>query len=230
MKKWLVKNFLRWKIEILLILIVTLPAACQTKDINKSYLDHNSCATPCWQGITPGLTNEQLTIKIVSELNFVENDSIEIRSSEAATSIGFSFSGQGTGLIDIKNGVVTEISIRPGNDPDLGELLTYFGDPNFVYVEETPTNFICYTADLFYTEKGVWIEATICQESFTDYEVVNNEAKIYSGMKVDYVSFLEPTTNLESMMINAGVSDNFSSKLTTNAASWLGYGFYKLKP
>jgi hypothetical protein len=218
-------------LSVALLVTVICLVACQASQANESYLNANTCTVPCWQEITPGSTTKQKALDIIKSSNLIENQSIEERSLDSSYSTyNFWLTDGARAQVAVKNQIVLFIAIWPHNPPGLGEIFDFWGEPNFVSVKETPTNFVCYTASLFYLEKGIWVDATICDTSATEYEVVRRQAKIYSGMEVDHIRFFKPQTDLHSLLAESGMSSTLFEKVITYASPWAGPGFYQLAP
>ncbi|MFQ5401090.1 MAG: hypothetical protein ACE5E7_16020 [Anaerolineae bacterium] len=199
-----------------------------------SYLEGKPCAAPCWQGITPGITDEATALKIISDPTLVEQDSIRggINSIDPSRS-GYIYrrvSG-GSGGIGLKDGIVYRIGIRPGNDLTLGEVINAFGIPDFVHVEDSSQERYCYAVDLYYLEKGIWVNTGVCEEPNSTYKLLERTAWVDPDIEVGGLTFFEPGPDLRSVLIDSLLftSDN-AEAIIAYAFPWEDFDFYPLAP
>jgi hypothetical protein len=197
------------------------------------YLEGTPCAAPCWQGITPGITDEMTALKIISDPALVEQDSIKggINPRDPSRS-GYTYrrvSG-GSGSIGLKDGIVYGIDIGPGDDLTLGDIIDAFDIPDFVHVQDASQERYCYGVDLYYLEKGIWINAGVCKEKNSTYKLLEQTAWVDPDIEVGGLTFFEPASDLRSVLVDSLLftPDSYAQDIVTNAYLWKGFDFYPL--
>lgn len=108
----------------------------EQEQIDKSLITGEPCPPPCWQGITPGQTNYLDTYGILSQLEFIDQDSMS-NTSDAYLSWHSSFTDTEKAPIGSINfnedGIVSRIAIWQLEYPlSLQELFEIVGEPEAV--------------------------------------------------------------------------------------------------
>jgi len=226
------RGFVRFSLSLLA--YFWLVSCTQPPPPDTSYLEGKPCAAPCWQGITPGVTDAKTALKIISDPTLVEQDSIRggIDSKDSSRS-GYTYrlvSG-GSGSIGLKDGIVYGIDIGPSNDLTLGEVVNAFDTPDFVHVEDSSQERYCYAVDLYYLEKGIWVNAGVCKEPNSTYRLLERTAWVDPEIEVGGLTFFEPRPDLKSALVDALLftSDN-AEVITAYAFPWKGFDFYPMAP
>jgi hypothetical protein len=65
----------------LLLVCFSLAACQQPPEPDRSYLDNVPCAAPCWQGITPGVTDEATAMAILSGSDLINQETLDCHVS-----------------------------------------------------------------------------------------------------------------------------------------------------
>lgn len=220
------------------LLILLAMASCSSRDPMTSLLEGDPCAAPCWQGITPGITDQATALSILSDPEIAEQDSIETLTSLSdpnRSRVSFRITGDGGCRIGLVDRTVKWIDISGGHQLTLGELLDNLGDPDLAYVEEWSQDTFCYWIVLFYQERGILVKSGICANQRGAYETAwiegENHANIYSGMTVDFMILAEPNPDRG---FPVGDYPSFTSaqlqRTIQNAQSWTGFGWYPVSP
>jgi hypothetical protein len=121
---------------------------------------HNvPCAAPCWQGITPGVTDEATAMAILSGSDLINQEALDCHiSSYNPLQIYCAFwrvSKEGGG-VGFANGIVNLVRLH--SEVTLGEMLTALGPPDFIsarHGSQLLNEGKCYNAHAYYL-KGQW--------------------------------------------------------------------------
>lgn len=208
--------------------------SCTQPPPDTSYLEGKPCAAPCWQGIAPGVTDEETALKIISDPTLVEQDSIRggVDSKDSSRS-GYIYrlvSG-GSGGIGLKDGIVYRIGIRPSHDLTLGKVVSAFGNPDFVHVADSSQERDCYAVDFYYLKKGIWVNAGVCKEPNSTHRHLEKTALVDSAIEVGGLTFFEPKPNLRLALVEGLLfSAESIESIMTYASPWKGFGFYPIEP
>lgn len=229
----------RWLPQLgLMLLVWAALTSCRGPEPDTSYLDGTPCAVPCWQGITPGVTDEGTLLEIISDPDLAEQDSISKGTSQEDPSrVVYRFRSSAGSRVEIgvRNGIAIWIRLGPGYDLTLNRVVETLGEPDQVYVEEGDDTHLghCYAVELFYVTKGTWFRSGACIEG-SEYELTWDErllAQVSSEMTVTFQELLIPGSDLELFL--AGMPTYHPGKahyVASHASPWVGFGFYPLSP
>lgn len=215
--------------------------SCSKEEPDTSYLDGTPCSVPCWQGITPGITEEETMLSILSDPTLVELDSVRRGSSAVDPNlVSYSFWRPVGGSVDIglNEGIVELIRIVPDSELSLDRLLEALGNPDQIYVEESETDHgdDCYSATLFFLRKGARFRTSTCNMPGGEYEAYYTgsdlSCRISPEMHVNFLELVTPDAGLGSMSRHSLLmKDPDSARYVAQHANvWQGYGFYPAVP
>ncbi len=224
-----------------LMIIPSLFVSCTKPDLDRSYLTSNPCSAPCWQGVTPGITDNETAFSIISNLNFIEQDSIK-RTVQQDTSLisGYVYRTKsgGSGSIGLSDGIVNRIDLRPGATPPLfRDIMEVFGPPESVLINEKSDADTCYDVNLFYPAKGAWIRGGGCYSNNPDFAIEistgssPNRANVFPEIPVVSLTFFQSKQNLDEALISSLFFDaTYVQYIITYSVPWSGYGTYPIPP
>jgi len=123
--------------KITVIFILILLAGCQ-KQLSFSFLDLNSCAPPCWNGVELGTTTEGEFITILESLQFIDQNKIKkdggpwsifenriIFRSNDNTFLGYAF---------VQNGRIVAFEFSGELSTTFSQMVDETGEPEYVIV------------------------------------------------------------------------------------------------
>ena len=206
---------------------------CKQLEPDRSYLESIPCTAPCWQDITPGITDETTAMTILSNPNLINQETFDCQTSSDNPSQSFcSFrrvSNEGGG-VGFENGIVTRIRLK--TEVTLEETISAFGSPDFVNVihgSQIVNEGKCYRADIYYL-KGIFLFVSGCESIEFPLEVVSgNNLRTFPDMQVISVDFLPPSDTLETTLLYRLGHSNIQGHLN-NIQTWTGFGLYSLPP
>lgn len=189
------------------------------------------CPAPCWQGITPGVTNEATVRAVISNPDLVKQDSIQYEinpTDPSVTTYTFRVSDDSTS-IHLKNGTVYLIGLARG--PTLQEIIAAFGPPDMVYAvrranPHSPYDY--YEAHFFYPKKGIWLYGSECADQCNaSFFSTNGDVYVRFDMGIHAIFLFQPRSTLdialtESLFLNPWEAE----QIVTNATSWAGTEHY----
>lgn len=185
------------------------------------FLEEKICKLPCWEGITPGKTAINEGVDILKENPGYVNvtDPIEVKSGSGDYSYAswLANQGNGRGMLWSLNSeeYVSKITLNfrgLSKAITLSDILSFFGDPQFIVVDENRGN-IC-ADSIFYEQKGM--QVLIIQQCR------NGKAVISKDTEIEEVS-LYPLQAPGFPQVNHWLVD--MDKYTT---PWIGYGKYPI--
>jgi hypothetical protein len=215
----------------LLLVCFSLAACQQPPEPDRSYLDNVPCAAPCWQGITPGVTDEATAMAILSGSDLIDQETLDCHiSSYDPPRIYCAFwrvSNEG-GQIAFEHGIVRIIALN--TKITLGETLTALGPPDFIDVRHGSQLLHegkCYSAHAYYL-KGIRLWIGGCEPIEVPFDIVlGNNLVVYPTMEVGRLDFFQPGDSVEEILQNAFGHSNIERYLN-NIQPWVGYGQYPL--
>lgn len=148
------------------------------EDVIRQWLQQYPCASPCWQGITPGVTTREEARNLVSALPMVEvhnSPDLSDANNDGAAELSWSLSEQedqinyGGGVLFSRNDAgdyISEvISLNQYGDLtiSLKDITDVFGTPDKIhtFVGYTPGGYTYYTFVLFYLDEGIVIDSRV---------------------------------------------------------------------
>lgn len=191
--------------------------------VDKSLLTGEPCAPPCWYGITPGITSDTEAVEILTKLEFVNPDSVDLKRSK---------SGEGTiawrtiftenesnmiGVFSDQHGIVYRIDIDElWYQVTLQELIDTLGEPSGIMTHRIrfPDGWSdCMTVHIVWFDKG--LEVTVGSISLTEEAV----SHIGPNLHVSEVTYFPSTSSLEGY--TAMQTDPYSPE--NRFAEWDGF-------
>jgi hypothetical protein len=101
----------------LLLTCFSLAACKQPPEPDRSYLEGVPCAAPCWQGITPGITDEITAMAILSDPDLVFQDTLRCQNhadNPSRRGCGFRRVSNEGGQIGFEHSIVQGIALNSG--------------------------------------------------------------------------------------------------------------------
>jgi hypothetical protein len=205
--------------------------ACAKPEPDRSYLESVPCAAPCWQGITPGITDETTAMAILSDPDLVFQDTLRCQNhADNPSRRGCLFrrlSNEG-GQIGFEHGIVRGIALN--SEITLDEAITALGPPDFIKARHGSQLLYegkCYNAHAYYL-KGIRLWIGGCEPIEVPFDIVlGNNLVIYPTMEVGSLDFFQPGDSVEEILQNAFGHSNIERYLN-NIQPWVGYGQYPL--
>lgn len=193
------------------------PSAAVAAAIKDSVFGNPSCALPCWNGITPGITTRSDALKILRDSPFIQETSLQSRNLVADSgaviwdwkaSHNFEEGYQG---LSWNAGIVDDITLFPPNI-SVEEMINRYGPPEKVGIANigTPED-VENAISLYYAYRGFEIQVN----DIYGYR----DAQLKPSDLITYVSLFEPKT-IEEYLSSLGWQD--VSNL--NLPDWRGYG------
>lgn len=210
-----------------------------------SFLVGVPCEAPCWQGITPGVTDESSALEIIYGSEIVQHDTItcDMESNTGPRSWCFFVSlAGGHGAVEFDNKIASLIEIGPSPHLklDLGQVIEAFGEPTYVYVEEYDKQHDIrlghnyYYSALFFPDRGIEVWATVLEKRENGYKTETGSslyhAEVYQEMEVLTLYLAEPRPDLEPLASLPAYSTRQAGRIYDFANDWAGFGFYPLAP
>jgi hypothetical protein len=218
-------------IYLLLACFLSLVACKQPPEPDRSYLDGVPCAAPCWQGITPGITDETIAMTILSDPDLVLQDRlsciIDTDNPSRGSCLFRRVSNEGS-QIAFEHGIVWIVALNSGITLD--EALTALGPPDFLDARHGSQLLYegkCYNAHAYYL-KGIRLWIGGCEPIEVPFDIVlGNNLVVYPTMEVGRLDFFQPGDSVEEILQNAFGHSNIERYLN-NIQPWVGYGQYPL--
>lgn len=220
---------LNTKIRLVMVLLLTLFMATAsfigfqfvTRNAMEQDLFGNQppCGLPCWNNITPGVTNRDEAVKILKETAYIDKGSIKESGTNEFGGCRWNWRVSGRRIsptLRWQDGVVREISLGLTFNLSIDDILKEFEAPEAVSVIEggTPENWY-WVIDMFYPHFGI-------------------QVKVYTP---NFSSVIEPSTEVGAIVLFSPTSiENRLSALYPNSSSnnfnwllktWKGYGDIK---
>ncbi|MFQ5401088.1 MAG: hypothetical protein ACE5E7_16010 [Anaerolineae bacterium] len=206
--------------------------SCQQQPIDKSFLEGIPCASPCWQGITPGVTDEATAMTTLSNLDLVKPDSFDCgvhANDPSRHGCTFKRTSDEGGGISFKNGIVYAINIR--SHIPLIDVIDAMGEPDFVrVVNNSLGGDDCYYVFSYYV-RGIELFANGCvgQNPGFEFSPERRAVQVSADIPVLRLDFFMPGDDFESSLHNSHSDVDFVQRIMASAAPWTGYGFYELE-
>ncbi len=195
--------------------IISIFLACTTlvgcTPIKMSTLMENFCALPCWNGVVPGETNYDDTLKEIEKMSWV--DSFEGNSTQLYVKIRDA--KESSAQIFFSSNRVSNIEILT-EQWDMSEILGYFGEPDtylsfYEMYERTNGQVFLYYPD-------------------DNFIIIINDVKFAPGTKNNFLSLnseilgiilFPEDESISQFLQTTGLSSNFVS---SNLHKWEGIG------
>ena len=133
-----------------------------------AWLDEPTCALPCWEGITPGVSTQEEAAAALGALPGVAKLAVvgqELRwdFADGQTVSTERMTGKGDGVVYASaEGIVERIVLRPGDNESLmlDELVRAFGKPGEVLFKDCSRKELCFLR-LVYPQEGMNLAVTL---------------------------------------------------------------------
>ena len=216
----------------LILIAIFTTIGCQLFTPKSSVLDDLICSPPCWQNIVPGISTKQDALSILSELPYIDKQSIRVYDPKQVLQEGtpdrvfdeiidvlFASGGpsQTTLGIYLIGGKVSVISLQLySSDVSLSEAIEKLGEPQSIVITPYAHNFVVGFVD---PSKGVALT----------YSTVGKPKRqlleIYPEIKVSSIYFFDPESFeqfLDSRRLTLGQRDG--EETIEHLEQWAGYG------
>lgn len=158
--------------------------------IDKSFLEKEPCAAPCWYGLELDKSTEDDVYAVLEQLPFVKQDSIVQKGTgwmndDSATSISYKcmYQKNGTcGWIIISKGKVVQIAMSVNYELELSLIVSELDEPDY----------ITYFTPMHYTGCDIsldWPEKQIFVSSESDEKCPAPNTKISPDAKATFLSY-----------------------------------------
>jgi hypothetical protein len=223
----------RFMLNISILLILLMLVSCQQITLDRSYLEGSPCHVPCWQNITPGITDESSAMTILSDPNLIESDSLRCqRDSETGRINGCRFrrTTEEGGQISFHDGIVRTLMLKTHN-LTLDEVISVLGPPDYLMNlqgSQILSEGNCYRVDLLYLG-GMYFTISGCDPLDSKKHLIHNNLLVSTEMQVVNVRLFIPGNGLEESLSNLYGPLKSETEIET-IRSWTGYGYYSLVP
>ncbi len=192
--------------------------------IDNNYLSDNPCSAPCWHNITPGITDELVALDILNSLNFIASNSVRCENSSRYSGrkeCVFSTEHGERNRIATSDKIVSFIRITPDYKLTLGEIVEFWGDPQFIVVELDGVEEICARMEGYYA-RGIIVVAYKCPHNYIPVDVS-------ADMQIDFLMFVEGNEELTKLLTNALYTPSSIPSIIPAVHEWNGFGRYQAK-
>jgi hypothetical protein len=164
--------------------------------IDSGLFDREGCKQPCWHGLTPGQSTSEDVDNFLANLSEIRWPERKIRTYETGCKSIRLVDNFGSGIVDIYvvDGKLTFIESSHPNKARLGEIVEYFGDPEyFEAVFGIGIDTTVYILEVNYPKKGLGFIIRPDQEK--------DVGQIRADMEVDTIHYFEPS-DLSGYLLN----------------------------
>jgi hypothetical protein len=173
-----------------------------------------NCLAPCWQGITPGITDKATADSIMDGLIHFSSISSNIRFYDGYNEKGYSvelvYSGEKVYLTRI---------YPSENKPQIGEVIDFLGPPDAVCLlaGTIPDNDPEYETDVLYLKRGIWLS------SWLKFDEMDGKGQLMPDLNLTEITFFSPEEKFELL------EGNRTAKILKCVRDWEGYVGYKIQ-
>lgn len=206
--------------------------SCQQANLDRSYLEASPCKAPCWQNITPGVTDESSAMILLTNPDLIILDSVKCQRDSENNKINgclFRRISEEGGQISFHDGIVQGLTLKT-HYLTLGEVIETLGQPEYlidIQGSQIVSEGKCYRAGLFYSE-GIYFNISGCEPIDSERELIHDgNLLFFEEMQIINVNFYEPSNSLEKSLLNLSNSFGVDSKIEA-LKPWDEYGYYSL--
>ena len=195
-----------------------------------SLLTGTPCAPPCWEGITPGKSDEEQVLHVLSNSPFVRAGSIDSREvlerGGALTEIEWYGRGKAPSWVYLRDNLVLRNEVRLDQGPTLEQIVEKYGPPEAVqaYLRFPPV----YVVILDYPARGFTLWSLNYPAPFVDlykrFLVDNHTGRIEKGLRVRYVIYYAPTSLPAALRDVFLYNPGYAEKIASEVHPWRGFG------
>lgn len=132
--------------------------------VDRSLVTQEPCPPPCWQGITSGTTSGIEALTILEELEFIDQNSIDVFGNTIRWKTVFPEAPTTTGIVLDSEDIVSKINVnKMWYDVNLNELIEIYGVPDGILARPqlgfTEISGDCAEIDVVWFESG--LEVTV---------------------------------------------------------------------
>ena len=171
-----------------------------TIDVGSNYDDSlitvDPCAPPCWQGIVPYESTRQQAMSSLTELSFVDADTIESQPFSGGEQIFWgslsTSSDEHIGAIAVNtDGQVESIFTAVEYQLEIQQLVGVYGEPDIAYVRPWPPDIAPpdYSIELYWFEYGL-----------VSYSEIEKGQSVEGNLLVSGVTYLMPVSTLQEFL------------------------------
>jgi hypothetical protein len=222
--------------QVLLLLLFFL-VSCTSQDtgIDSELLSKNSCAEPCWQNLTPGISDQDDVDKFINSLNAKEWPGRKFHTYDSGctwirlTDAKISENAKAVVDLSIEASKLTFVQSDHINLPKLEQVINHFGDPEyFKAVLGIGPDGEIYVLEIYYPSKGI---------AFTMATDKDDVGYIKPDMQIDSVQYFVPS-DLETYLTSRyscsvgqqGALRLAESEISKYIQPWNGYGKVNVIP
>jgi hypothetical protein len=174
----------------------------------------NSCVAPCWQGITPQITDKTAAETIMDGLIHSSVIGQDMRFYNGYEEKGYSVE------LDYEEEKVYLTRVYPSidNRPLLSEVIDFLGPPDRVCLlaGTIPDSDREYETHILYLNRGIWLS------SRSEFEETDGKGQLVSDLKLTDITFFSPQEQFKSLEGERTV------KILEHAHRWEGYVDYEV--
>ena len=211
-----------------LFLLLIFASSCTVESGRESIISDSECQLPCWNNITPGQTNRDQLIRIVADLEAVDQKSVIKNSSSSSTHDEVVFfnmylNSRVSGVADFRGqasllrGVVTTLILCGKLGMTIDEVTQIIGDPEYIITNGNLAG--GRDVILLNPQKGIyyWYLTNLLPE--------NMRQEITKSIEIYCLSMFD--LNMYDQMLEAGefsMGHYNKEETLTVMYQWIGYG------
>jgi hypothetical protein len=161
--------------------------------IDRSFLEREPCAPPCWYGLELGKSTEEDVYDVLKKIPFVKQDSILQKgtgwgNNDSATVISYKCTykkNASCGRIYVKKDKVIEISTSVNYDLPLSLVIDEIGEPDYL-IYNSPRHYIGCNITLYWPEKQISVYIS------SEEECPSPNTKFKPNSKVTSLTYMVP--------------------------------------
>ena len=215
------------------VLTVAMSAGCgEPPPLDTSLLTGEPCEPPCWQGLTPGESTEEVVAEFIRASRFVDTRTLSRSSFTRLTGGGDEVSGVsiwwrstvggggGSNTFTVEAGILDSVTIYPDYVLTLQRLIERYGPPER-YVADLPISGpLYYDVTLFYPTHGFTAHLVVPYDDGT-LQPESRVASVWYFRAAPLERFME-------LRYEAGGYGGPPGNLLGSLRDWPGYGLIEL--
>lgn len=215
------------KILLLLGVPVSLSGCVPMPKLDTSLLTDDPCAAPCWNNITPGVSNENDVRRQLENSPFVKEGSVyqglDEQGGVPLTTFSWQSRGKPKNWIYLRDGQVLRVHINLDYDLTLGEIVDKYGSPEAVEASLRGSGELRYSVSVYYPTRGLLFSTT----SYSFDPSVPDATKrfvVSEDLAMTGVLYFAPTS-LRGLFSEVMLAPpDMVEYIVTNSQEWQGYG------
>ena len=215
---------------ILWVFIMLILSACTSRPLPIS--DDSICSPPCWNSLTPGVTNYDETLRFLTGLPSAKKDAIETRTFSKDhlyadlfnQIIFYEYSNNKSAEFYFIDGILAVMSFFGELDITFGEAVGYFSEPESIVISGTigPSKFLF--GDSFHFHVSAVLPDNGILFGYDNFYVPKRwSLGIHPEIELDVITFFEP--RLFNQLAESGIFPGITSlrQVEENMHPWKGY-------